>query len=259
MLHEYTKISQLRQLLRVHSKGLGVICNKPEGIRRNSLVVRYLGEVYSPWYWYVKQDAIKSFLTRAAKDKSGRFREYRSNYNMDFYNILLEKLKFEVKGKEMLIIDPIYNGNYASRLSHSCQPNCCTLPTVAQNKYSIAIYAIKDIAFGEELTFNYFSFTESQKEHSNSICLCGTLFCTGHYLSYNKKHLNFFNELCKRNMIDAPHRFFLEANALVLHAVTSAFNPEKQEFLKTFSLGENMLHNAPDWLKNWAFLICSTI
>lgn len=44
---------------RIHSKGLGIFCNRREGIRKNSLLVEYFGEIYSQWLWYEKQDILK--------------------------------------------------------------------------------------------------------------------------------------------------------------------------------------------------------
>ena len=32
---------------RIHSKGLGIFCNRREGIRKNTLLVEYFGEIYS--------------------------------------------------------------------------------------------------------------------------------------------------------------------------------------------------------------------
>ena len=39
---------------RIHSKGLGIFCNRREGIRKNTLLVEYFGEIYSQWLWYEK-------------------------------------------------------------------------------------------------------------------------------------------------------------------------------------------------------------
>ena len=47
-------------------------------------------------------------------------------------------------------------------MSHSCEPNCGTVTTIADGKYTIGMYALKDIAYGEELTFDYCSTTESK-------------------------------------------------------------------------------------------------
>ena len=39
---------------RIHSKGLGIFCNRRQGIRKNTLLVEYFGEIYSQWLWYEK-------------------------------------------------------------------------------------------------------------------------------------------------------------------------------------------------------------
>ena len=44
---------------RIHSKGLGIFCNRKEGIKKNSLLVEYFGEIYPQWLWYEKQDVLK--------------------------------------------------------------------------------------------------------------------------------------------------------------------------------------------------------
>ena len=82
----------------------------------------------------------------------------------DFYNIMLERHKNDPEGYDILFVDPILKGNFSSRLSHSCQPNCSTITTIVKGKYVIAMYATKDIKYGEELTFDYCSVTESRFE-----------------------------------------------------------------------------------------------
>jgi len=111
---------------------------------------------------------------------------------VDFYNILVEKHAEEPNGREIFIIDPILNGNFASRLSHSCEPNCWAIPVISEGQYRIALYAIKDIDYKEELTFDYCSFTESEEEYLNSICLCGVENCRMYFLNYTKQHESFF-------------------------------------------------------------------
>ena len=137
VLVKQLNIKQLRECVRSFSKGLGVVCIKSGGIPKNSLIVKYFGEVYPPWYWYLKQDAIKSFLSQLKKGKFKKLSEYKNDYNMEFYNIFLEKHRSEPKGTELIVVDPIMKGNYASRLSHSCRPNCVTLPVVSAKQYCI--------------------------------------------------------------------------------------------------------------------------
>jgi len=38
-----------KEKFKVHTKGLGVVCKKVEGIEKNSLVTEYFGEIYPPW------------------------------------------------------------------------------------------------------------------------------------------------------------------------------------------------------------------
>jgi SET domain-containing protein len=85
----------------------------------------------------MKQDAIKRFLGLLKNGKYKDLSRYKDNYSMEFYNIFLEKHKDEPNGTELVIIDPILKGNYASRLSHSCTPNCITMPVVSNKKYNI--------------------------------------------------------------------------------------------------------------------------
>lgn len=60
-------------------------------------------------------------------------------------------------GYNILTVDPILHGNFSSRLSHSCTPNCQTINKVKKDEYSIGMFTNKDISYGEELCFDYCS------------------------------------------------------------------------------------------------------
>lgn len=75
-------------------------------------------------------------------------------------------------------------GSFASRMSHSCTPNCAAVVVACNQRLTIAMYALRHIGEGEELTFDYASVTESEKEFKAAICLCGTRQCRGSYLYY---------------------------------------------------------------------------
>lgn len=66
--------------------------------------------------------------------------------------------------------------NTARLLNHSCDPNC---ETWVEEK-RIFIYAKRDIAKGEELTFDYGFDLDSYKDHP---CLCGSANCVGYIVS----------------------------------------------------------------------------
>lgn len=262
LLH-YSKISQARFLFRGHTKGMGVFNNSNKTIDKNTLVTVYFGEIYPPWYWYVKQDVIKSFLMKAKRSSLKEFSKYKNNYSMDFYNIMLEKSIKEKDGKELAFIDPIFNGNFASRLSHSCKPNCITFPISSKGSYYIGLYAIQNIQADEELTFDYCSFTESQKEYEDSVCLCGSQLCNGHYLNYYKKHSKAFIEAMKikngeQFLIDKSDSYFMDFNYAILH-LSSPFLRFDQSLLNKFGFGQNLFKESPIWIKKWSSIIIEMI
>lgn len=44
---------------RIHPKGVGLICLRPEGLNPLTLVEEYLGEMHAPWRWFEIQVHIK--------------------------------------------------------------------------------------------------------------------------------------------------------------------------------------------------------
>ncbi|CDW80460.1 set domain protein [Stylonychia lemnae] len=227
---------------RVHSKGIGIFCMKKEGIKASNLIIEYFGEIYQPWNWYEKQDVLKQ-----GQNKSNLSKDL-----PDFYNITYERHHDDPQGYDILMVDPILYGNYSSRLSHSCNPNCSTIIHVRDGQYSIGMFAIKDVHYGEELCFNYCSLTESEKEYEAAICLCGTEVCQGRFLQLanDKKHLSIMKK----------YHTFVDRNYLIYKACTdSALTPEDEKRLQEFGLKESVLRDVPDWLKKWASLICEYI
>ena len=67
----------------------------------------------------------------------------------EFYNIYLETHRDDPDGYDLMIVDPVQKGNFSSRFSHSCDPNCGTVVTVSEGKYFIGMYSFRDIEFGE--------------------------------------------------------------------------------------------------------------
>lgn len=69
-------------------------------------------------------------------------------------------------------IDGSVPGNPARFLNHSCEPNC----EAQQEENQVWIVARRDIAAGEELTFNYGYDLEAWRDYP---CGCGTPGCLG--------------------------------------------------------------------------------
>jgi SET domain-containing protein len=77
-----------------------------------------------------------------------------------------------------IVIDATYDGNESRYINHSCDPNC----EANIEKGRVFISAIKDIAEGEELHYDYGyerSGDETAEDEERYKCLCGTAKCRG--------------------------------------------------------------------------------
>ncbi|KAF2606952.1 hypothetical protein F2Q68_00044523 [Brassica cretica] len=127
--------------------------------------------VYPVWKWFEKQDGIRSL------------QENKTDPAPEFYNIYLERPKGDADGYDLVVVDAMHKANYASRICHSCRPNCEAKVTAVDGHYQIGIYSVRPIEYGEEITFDYNSVTESKEEYEASVCLCGSQVCRGSYLN----------------------------------------------------------------------------
>ena len=79
---------------RVHPKGQGIVCALQQGIPPHTFVSEYIGELYPPWRWYEKTDAVKTIQKRLKKEEA----------LPDFYNITLERHADDKEGTFMLLL-----------------------------------------------------------------------------------------------------------------------------------------------------------
>lgn len=242
ILKIFTKYKFMKKICgEAYTKGVGIFCTKKQGFKANEYITGYYGEIYSPWLWFEKQDLIKSKKLETQLP--------------DFYNIMLERNKFDIDGYNLVMVDPNSKGNFASRMSHSCVSNCNTVLMVSQGKYTIGMFATKDVSFGEELTFDYNSVTEKEQEFKDAICLCSTFSCRGNYLIFSKSMI--FTEVLNK------YHNFLQRNAILLYACSFAHqkvltNKEKS-LLEKYSIKNSILKDSPFWLKKWAVMILNFI
>ena len=83
--------------------------------------------------------------------------------------------------------------------------------------YSIGMFTQKDIKYGEELCFNYCSFTESEEEYRSAACLCGSTRCEGRFLNL---------AIAQKNQgLMREYHTFVDRNLILYNAVT-ACSPE---------------------------------
>ncbi len=89
--------------------------------------------------------------------------------------------------REGLVIDGALGGNESRFINHGCEPNCEAY-TFDDRIY---IYAMRDIARGEELTFDYqlrnTSRSAGKSDIKNHPCRCGSRSCRGTMLSRKRR------------------------------------------------------------------------
>lgn len=59
-----------RRHFRLHPKGVGVVCIRPEGLEPGTFVNDYLGEIYSPWWGPTFSDILFTFQINYPRPKS---------------------------------------------------------------------------------------------------------------------------------------------------------------------------------------------
>jgi len=138
----------------VHGKGVYAIAAIAEGER----VIEYKGEHIS---W-------KKALERHPHDPS--------DPNHTFYFSL----------DDGSVIDAKYGGNRARWINHACTPNC----EAREKKGRVFIHALRDIAAGEELFYDYGLVIEARytkKLKKEFECRCGSPECRGTMLAPKEK------------------------------------------------------------------------
>lgn len=118
---------------RIHPKGVGLVCKRPNGIPPLTFVEEYLGEIHLPWRWFELQDAVKRITGSELPD---------------FYNIVLERPKDDPAGYDVLFVDAAAKGAVASRMSHSCTPNCQAIVMACNGRLTIALYTLRTVHEG---------------------------------------------------------------------------------------------------------------
>ncbi|KAL5573213.1 hypothetical protein UlMin_022810 [Ulmus minor] len=212
-----------------YRKGLGVVCDKEGGFGEDDFVVEFLGEVYPVWKWFEKQDGIRS-LQKNSKDPAP-----------EFYNIYLERPKGDADGYDLVVVDAMHKANYASRICHSCRPNCEAKVTAVDGHYQIGIYTLRKIGYGEEITFDYNSVTESKEEYEASVCLCGSQVCRGSYL-------NLTGEGAFQNVLKEWHGILDRIQLMLEACEMNSVSEEDYLDLGRAGLGSCLLGGLPDWL-----------
>ncbi|KAI8812340.1 hypothetical protein BJ742DRAFT_54709 [Cladochytrium replicatum] len=136
------------EIFRTEKKGFGLRAMKP--ISSGQFIIEYCGEVIPQ----------SMFQKRALEyDQAGK---------KHFYFMSLKSDEF---------IDASRKGNMGRFMNHSCAPNCALQKWIVGPRRRIGIFATKDIAQGQELTFDYKFERYGAKAQ---VCHCGESVCSGY-------------------------------------------------------------------------------
>jgi SET domain-containing protein len=138
----------------VHGKGVFALCDLSAG----ETLIEYVGEIIS---WDEAQE-------RHPHDPD--------QPNHTFY--------FHIDGDR--VIDANFGGNSSRWINHSCDPNC----EAEERNGRIFIVALRDIAAGQELSYDYGLMVEERytaKLKAEYACHCGAANCTGTMLAPKRR------------------------------------------------------------------------
>eukprot|EP01035_Chromulina_nebulosa_P017243 gene17243-22770_t len=148
-----------------------------DSIAKGNLVIEYIGEV-------IDEDTMNERMRNQRKHNPT---------NHDFYIMELDG-RYYVDGK--------LKGNYSRYINHSCDPNCELQRWVVNSTMRIGIFAIKDIAAGEALSYDYQFDT---KEDNIFKCFCQASTCRGSMAPTKKSKHNY--DHVKLELINNNNKF----------------------------------------------------
>ncbi|XP_015949609.1 histone-lysine N-methyltransferase SUVR5-like [Arachis duranensis] len=135
-----------------------------EAILRGTFVCEYIGEV-------IDECEAQNRRKRYGKEHCSYF------FNVDARVNDMSRL---IEGQARYVIDATRYGNLSRFINNSCSPNLVNYQVLVESmdceRAHIGLYASRDIALGEELTYNY---NYELVPGEGCPCLCGSLTCRG--------------------------------------------------------------------------------
>jgi histone-lysine N-methyltransferase SUV39H len=166
------------QIFRTDDRGWGV--RSPADIQKGQFVDLYLGEIITP-----AEARRRRKQSGLAKRKNVYLFALDKFSNADSLDERFSREPFEVDGE--------FRSGPTRFINHSCEPNLRIFARVGDHSdshiHDLALFAIKDIPAGDELTFDYVDGQTDTETDSDDMfvsqekdmqrCLCGSKLCRG--------------------------------------------------------------------------------
>ena len=255
--HHHRVKPEMRQHVRAHPKGDGVVVTNANGLPQGTFVGEYLGEIFTPWRWLEREE-----------EKEGHRLATRMGASREYYNIILERPKMDAKGYDVLYVDAVNRGNFVSRLSHSCAPNCRSVMVSVAGRLTVGVWTTRQVGVGEELCIDFAAETDVEEEAAAAVCLCGSSHCRGTFLFLSPPATSPLSAVCAHSLT-LPHLFRMILSAAdTFHRRQDDNNNAADKIIaskhgfRDFLFNDGPLSSAnipptplPAWLKKWVLLM----
>lgn len=159
----------------------------------------------------------------------------------------------------MFLLQATQNGNFISRINHSCEPNCKLKRFIDGKKLKLGVWAKEDIAQGEEITIDFREKSDFERELQGFSCLCGSENCEKSFVSISSSSSPINKVLSEKysimhrtkNILDSFNESGITKNALCRLARYGF-----KDLIFEDNLGSSVSVLLPDWLKSWT---CQTL
>ena len=152
---------------RSHIHGLGVYSTVP--LPAKCAALEYVGEIISDANADAREAAEKRSIVDAAA-ANGRVASPAELARASTYMFALDP-------SAGTVVDAARKGNATRFVNHCCEPNCVTRVVVVGGEKKILLFTSRDVAAGEELTYDYMF--KPDLPENEAPCDCGADTCRG--------------------------------------------------------------------------------
>ena len=231
-----------RRFCRSHPKGDGVVLRKDGGLQKDTFIGHYGGQVCMPWRFYEKD------VSKMSRGNT------KSQSLLSTHTATLERPNIDALGSSILYIDATQSSNFVSRIHHSCNPNCVLKTFAVGDQLKLGVWSITDIRDGEELSIDFRSKGDFERELQGLHCLCGAEYC-------EKSFVNIVSTTSPINTFFSEKYSILHRTKAILDSIKSGITKNDVSRLERYGFKKILLENTgessdttqslPEWLKAW--------